>query len=74
MRDGKEIQAALEALREIEDERGLQATLILYTDGEGAMSLKDPHGTFSASVDFTDSANLAKIIDILSKRENMREE
>ena len=73
---GEEINQALEALRQLEQQRpGLTAKLILYTDGEGAAVLEDLRfRKFRAAVDFTETANLLQVVQKLSECENLLEE
>jgi len=72
----RDLTAVLRALKELEQERlGLTAKLILYTDGEGAMVLEDlRHGKFRAAVDFSEDADLLKVVEKLSKAENLLDE
>jgi hypothetical protein len=72
----RDITAVLQALRALEVERpGLTAKLILYTDGEGAMVLEDVRfGKFRAAVDFSEDADLLKVVEKLRESENLLNE
>jgi hypothetical protein len=72
----RDITAVLRALRALELERpGLTAKLILYTDGEGAMALEDVRfGQFRAAVDFSEDADLLKVVEKLRESENLLDE
>ena len=74
-RSAQSIIDALTALSELEAQRpGLTAKLILYTDGEGAMTLEDLRShTFRAAVDFSETANLLNVVRQLSECENLLE-
>jgi hypothetical protein len=72
----RDITAVLQALRALEVERpGLTAKLILYTDGEGAMVLEDTRfGKFRTAVDFSEDADLLKVVEKLRDSENLLDE
>jgi hypothetical protein len=74
-RSAQSIIDALAALSELETQRpGLTAKLILYTDGEGALTLEDLRShTFRAAVDFSETADLLDAVRKLSECENLFE-
>ena len=71
MHSPEEILQALEALRALEEERpGLFARLILETDGDGGMVLKDSYGKFYTGIDFTCDTPLMRAVELLRNEEN----
>ncbi len=72
----RDFTAVMQALRELELERpGLTAKFILYTDGEGVMVLEDVRfSKLRAAVDFSEGADLLKVVQKLRESESLLDE